>query len=88
MAVPQGVAPCPGEPITQAQPVRGGCVPLFDPAHYLTGPAVRNSRWRVDFNGLGSLEYCATVERTPEIEALLAHDTLGAHAPLSSHCSR
>lgn len=66
-----------GQPITQAQPVRGGFVPLFDPTHYLTGPAVRNSRWRIDFNGLGSLKYCVTVERTPEIEALLAHDTLG-----------
>ncbi|WP_355662496.1 hypothetical protein [Halomonas salifodinae] len=25
----------------------------FDPGHYVTGPAVRDSRWRVDFNGLG-----------------------------------
>ncbi|VVN78254.1 Fic family protein [Pseudomonas fluorescens] len=58
-------------------PVRGSVVPLFDPQLYVTGPTVRNSRWRIDFNGLGSLDYCATVERTPELEALLSLDILG-----------
>lgn len=58
-------------------PVRGKVVPLFDPQRYVTGPSIRNSRWRIDFNGLGSLYYCATVERTPEIEQLLALDVLG-----------
>lgn len=51
--------------------------PLFDPQRYVTGPSTRNSRWRIDFNGLGSLSYCATVERTPEIDALLSLDILG-----------
>lgn len=44
---------------------KGPGIPLFDPERYITGPSVRNSRWRVDFNGLGTLQYCATVERTP-----------------------
>ncbi|RAU47914.1 MULTISPECIES: Fic family protein [unclassified Pseudomonas] len=56
---------------------RGPGVLLFDPEHYITGSSVRNSRWRVDFNGLGTLQYCATVERTPEIQALLDYDILG-----------
>ncbi|KOY00985.1 Fic family protein [Pseudomonas nunensis] len=51
--------------------------PLFDPERYVTGPALRNSRWRIEFNGLGSIHYCATVERTPELEALLSLDILG-----------
>jgi len=51
--------------------------PLFDPARYITGPTVRNTRWRIEFNGLGSLRYCATVERTSELEALLSLDILG-----------
>ncbi|WP_415766103.1 Fic family protein [Pseudomonas sp. ZB1P45] len=51
--------------------------PLFDPERYVTGPAFRNTRWRIEFNGLGSMRYCATVERTPELEALLSLDILG-----------
>lgn len=51
--------------------------PFFDPARYVTGPILRNTRWRIEFNGLGSMRYCATVERTPELEALLSLDILG-----------
>lgn len=66
-----------GEPIRQSTPVRGVFVPLFDPKRYITRAGPRNSRWRIEFNGLGSLAYCATVERTAELEALLNHDILG-----------
>ncbi|MFL1420120.1 Fic family protein [Pseudomonas fildesensis] len=65
-----------GKTLNYALPVRGRVVALFDPKRYVTGPSTRDSRWRVDFNGLGSLHYCATVERTPELEALLALDVL------------
>ena len=58
------------------KPINSRVSPLFDPQCYVTGPSTRNSRWRIDFNGLGSLAYCATVERTPEIEALLSFDIL------------
>jgi hypothetical protein len=37
---------------------------------------VRNTRWRVDFNGLGSMRYCATVARTPTLSRLLDSDVL------------
>lgn len=62
------------ERLRQHSPVRGAFVPLFDPELYVTMPGERNSRWRVEFNGIGTLAYCATVERTPEIVALLEHD--------------
>lgn len=65
------------EPITQHAPVRGSFVALFDPERYITRDGTRNSRWRVEFNGLGSLAYCATVDRTAELESLLSHDILG-----------
>ncbi|MGA3681546.1 MULTISPECIES: Fic family protein [Pseudomonas] len=65
-----------GEELIQHSPVRGAFVPLFDPALYVTMPGERNSRWRVEFNGIGTLAYCATVERTPEIVALLDYDIL------------
>lgn len=65
-----------GEELRQHSPVKGAFVPLFDPKQYVTMPGERNSRWRVEFNGLGTIGYCATVERIAEIEALLEHDIL------------
>ncbi len=63
----------------------GRPTPLFDDSKYVTGPAIRNKKWRIDFNGLGTLRYCATVRRTPEIEAALKAGTLKrAEAWLSS----
>lgn len=54
----------------------GSRTPLFDPARYFTGPAQRIPRWRTEFNGLRSLRWCATVERTPAIEAMVGADLL------------
>jgi len=51
---------------------------IFDATEFVTGPANRNARWRVDFNGLGSRAFCPTVRRTPEIEALLGKNILGS----------
>jgi hypothetical protein len=65
-----------GKTLDGAQP-RGNYVELFDPKLYITGPAQRDPRWRVIFNGLGSLRYCPSVRRTPAIEALLKKDLLG-----------
>ena len=53
-------------------PLIGGQVAdLFDTAKYVTAAGVRNAKWRVRFNGLGSPAYCPTVERTPAINALI-----------------
>ncbi|MEY6431356.1 Fic family protein [Thioalkalicoccus limnaeus] len=56
--------------------IAGPTVDLFDARRYLTAPGQRNARWKVNFNGLGSLRYAVTVERTPAIERLLALDIL------------
>lgn len=56
--------------------IRQAYVPLFDPKHYITGKGVKHPRWRVTFNGLGSLDYCVTVRRTDTIEALLGKNLL------------
>ncbi len=56
--------------------IRGPTVNLFDVARYITTQGVRDARWRVNFNGIGSLDYCATVEKTAVIQTLLAEDTL------------
>lgn len=56
----------------------GPYTPLFDPDKFITGPSVRDARWRVDFNGLGSPAFCPTVRRTPEIQALLGKNILAS----------
>lgn len=50
---------------------------VFDPARYLTGPVHRDSRWRIAFNGLGSIRYCATVEKTAYLQQAIDSDILG-----------
>ena len=60
----------------QAPEAKGATRPLFDPALFLTGPSRKVTRWRVDFNGLGTPAYCPSVRRTPQIDALLAEDIL------------
>jgi len=66
-----------GQPLVEQPRVAGGYVDVFDPQRYVTGPAQRNARWRVNFNGLGTPRYCATVERTPAIVQGMASDVLG-----------
>lgn len=68
-----------GRTLSGLPPANGAYVALLDPNEYLTAaPAtqVRNRRWRVIFNGIGDPSYSPYVRRTPEINALLAHQTL------------
>lgn len=44
--------------------VSGNVVDLFDPTLYFTGPKRVNTKWRVNFNGIGDFTYCPTVRRT------------------------
>lgn len=57
--------------LADAPATAGAVVDLFDPAKYITGPDQRDARWRVNFNGLGTPSYCATVERTGPIQAAI-----------------
>ena len=41
----------------------------------------------IRFNGLGSLGYCATVERTPTVQAAMASDLLGRAQAFASSLS-
>ncbi len=49
---------------------------VFDPAEYCVGESRKNSKWRVDFNGLGDIEFCPVVRKTNAIKALLEQDLL------------
>ncbi len=57
--------------------VGGNYVDFFDTSQYVTGVRRRNARWRLDFNGLGTLRYCATVRRTADLQGLLDFNILG-----------
>ncbi len=65
-----------GQKLTERPDIGGAYVDIFDRNRYITGPSQRDPRWRVDFNGLGTVRYCATVERTPAIEAAMNSDIL------------
>ena len=50
---------------------------LFDPADYVTGIVRKNAKWRINFNGLGSAEYCPVVRLTQPVKDGIASDILG-----------
>lgn len=66
-----------GQTLVDLPLLRGATVPVFDPDRYYTVEGPRSARWRVSFNGLGDLDWCASVRRRPDIEAALASDLLG-----------
>lgn len=66
-----------GRELTDLPAVAGAYGDLFDSEDYLTGPASRIAKWRINFNGLGSQHYCPTVRRTPAIRAGVHSDILG-----------
>jgi len=56
-----------GDLLLERPTVTGSPAALFDPDRYVTGPTRNETRWRVNFNGIGTPRYCATVERTAAI---------------------
>nr|WP_314901530.1 Fic family protein [uncultured Deefgea sp.] len=66
-----------GRNFEQLPVLAGGYADIFDATQYYTGPQVKHPRWRVNFNGIGSIEYCPVVRKSAEIEALRAVDILG-----------
>ncbi len=57
--------------------IGGAAADLFDPGRYVTGPATRSAKWRVNFNGLGTPRYCATVEHTAAIRTAIDENLPG-----------
>ena len=55
----------------------GNYVPALDAEEYLTAETVKNPRWRVDHNLLGTPAFSPTVRLTDEIKAGLARDWKG-----------
>ena len=67
-----------GKTLTPRQLDKVPYVDLFDAARYYTAePGQLYPRWRVRFNGLGSLDQCVNVQRTDAIQAVLDMDVFG-----------
>jgi Fic/DOC family len=66
-----------GQRLADLPEIGGPLVDLFDTGAYITGPPRRDGRWRVTFNGLGSISYCATVRRTAFLQEAIRSDILG-----------
>lgn len=62
-----------GQTIPDLPAISASTVLLFDPDRYVVNPddGERSARWRVRFNGLGSLTSCFTVRRTAAVETAL-----------------
>ena len=60
-------------------PIAGGVIAdVFDPRQYLVGDVTdKSTRWRVNFNGLGSREFCPTVRKTKAIQQLMSENIMG-----------
>ena len=66
-----------GNQLDDAPEIVASTIPLFDPDRYIVSSvSQKDSRWRVAFNGLGTMDYCVTVERTQDIQRLLDEDIL------------
>lgn len=63
-----------GESLTDLPAIGGNTQTVFDAARYVTGEHRRNAKWRVAFNGLGSLDWCATIERSRELDDAMGSD--------------
>jgi len=66
-----------GRTLADLPEIAGPTSEVFDSARYLVGRNRRDSKWRVAFNGLGSIRYCPVVERTPAIDVALKSNVLG-----------
>lgn len=61
---------------------------VFDPKEFCVGESRKNSKWRVDFNGLGDIDFCPIVRKTDALKALLAEDLLKQAREFADHTSK
>ncbi|MBK5913883.1 Fic family protein [Rhodocyclus purpureus] len=66
-----------GAELADLPTVAGPYGELFDPERYVTGAKLRNAKWRINFNGLGSATYCPTVRLSDRIKHGIESDILG-----------
>src|SRR5688572_484653 len=60
-----------GTQIQLTRPAAGNYVDLLDGKKYITGKSIKNTRWRINNNLLGTSAFCPVVRRTKELNDLL-----------------
>lgn len=63
-----------GRQLTHIKEVGGGYIDLLEPEKYITGRSIKNQRWRINDNLLGTRNFCPTIRRTNTLSELLAKD--------------
>ena len=60
-----------------ARPIGGNYVDLLNPTKYLTAPATKNARWRINDNLLGTNAFCPMVRLTEDLRQAMDQDYSG-----------
>lgn len=63
-----------GITISLNQPITGNYIDLLEKEKYITGTAVKNSKWKINDNLPGSELFCPIVRRTKKLEFLIGLD--------------
>jgi len=56
------------------RPVAGNYADLLDEEKYVTGAIIKNTRWRINNNLLGTVDFCPIVRKTRELQQLMNED--------------
>lgn len=63
-----------GQPLPLNKPITGNYTDLLDTKKYVAGKTVKNARWRINNNLLGTPSFCPVVRRTKILTELLSQD--------------
>jgi hypothetical protein len=63
-----------GKELHLKRPVSGNYADLLDEEKYITGATVKNPRWRINNNLLGTPDFCPIVRKTRELQQLMNED--------------
>lgn len=63
-----------GQPIPVPDQLKGNYVNLLNEEKYVTGKKVKNQRWLINDNLLGTREFCPVIRKTPAMQIVLQAD--------------
>ncbi|MDP3667289.1 MAG: Fic family protein [Sediminibacterium sp.] len=63
-----------GTQLKMGKEVKGNYIDLLEPEKYITGQVVKNVRWRINDNLLGTIDFCPMIRRTKSLSELLEKD--------------
>lgn len=63
-----------GKELALQKEVKGNYIDLLEPDKYITGKVIKNTRWRINDNLLGTREFCPVIRRTKTLTELLTQN--------------